>query len=138
MKKVYKSGISYWLFGILLLVFSTITVLLILDNAPWYALVLIIAVFIFVIQLFINTYYVIDKELLKIKSGFLYNANIDIHSIRKIEESNSPLSSPAASFDRLEIIYNKYDTILISPKDKQLFIQDILKINPSIEIKYRK
>jgi hypothetical protein len=89
-------------------------------------------------QLFINTYYVIDKESLKIKSGFLYNAIIDIHSIRKIEESNSPLSSPAASFDRLEIIYNKYDSILISPKDKHSFIQDILKINPSIEIKYRK
>jgi len=138
MKNVYKSGISYWLFGILILVFSTITVLLILDNAPWFALLLIIAVFIFVIQLFINTYYVIDKESLKIKSGFLYNAIIDIHSIRKIEESNSPLSSPAASFDRLEIIYNKYDSILISPKDKHSFIQDILKINPTIEIKYRK
>lgn len=138
MKKVYKSKISYWLLSILLLVFTTILVLLFLDNAPWYAIVLILIITAFVLQLFVNTYYVIEGSELKIRSGFLFKMNLDINSIKKIEESNSPLSSPAASFDRLEIIYNKYDSILISPKDKNLFIQDILKINPSIEIKYRK
>ena len=47
------------------------------------------------------------------------NTNIDIKSIRKIIETYNPLSSPAASIDRLEIFYNKFDSILISPKDKK-------------------
>jgi hypothetical protein len=61
--------------------------------------------------------------------------NIDIHQIKRIEETNSPLSSPAASFDRIEITYNKFDSVIISPKEKLGFIQDILQINPSIEVK---
>lgn len=138
MKKVYKSGISYWLLSILLIVLSTISILLYLDGAPWYALLLVFALFAFILQLFVNTYYIIEEDVLKIRSGFLYKLNVDIHQIKKIEETNSPLSSPAASFDRIEIIYNKFDSVIISPKEKQLFIQDILQINPTIEIKYKK
>lgn len=138
MKRVFKSGISIGLLSILLSVFSTVTVLLILDDAPWYALLIIFLVVVFILQLFFNTYYVIEGSLLKIRSGFLYRIDIDIKTIKKIEESNSPLSSPAASFDRLEIIYNKFDSVLISPKEKKEFIELILIINPSIEIIYQK
>ncbi len=138
MKKVYKSGISYWLLSILLIVLSTVSILLYLDGAPWYALLLVFALFAFILQLFVNTYYIIEEDVLKIRSGFLYKLNVDIHQIKKIEETNSPLSSPAASFDRIEIIYNKFDSVIISPKEKQIFIQDILQINPSIEVKYKK
>ena len=138
MKKVYKSGISYWLLSIVLLVLSTVSVLLYLDGVPWIALLLILALFLFILQLFVNTYYVIEKEMLKIRAGFLYKLDLDIQQIKRIEETSSPLSSPAASFERLEIIYNKFDSVIISPKEKQLFIQDILQINPSIEIKYKK
>lgn len=138
MKRVFKSGISIGLLSILLSVFSTVTVLLILDDAPWYALLIIFLVVVFILQLFFNTYYVIEGSLLKIRSGFLYRMDIDIKTIKKIEESNSPLSSPAASFDRLEIIYNKFDSVLISPKEKKEFIELILIINPSIEIIYQK
>lgn len=138
MKRVFKSGISIGLLSILLSVFSTVTVLLILDDAPWYALLIIFLVVVFILQLFFNTYYVIEGSLLKIRSGFLYRIDIDIKTIKKIEESNSPLSSPAASFDRLEIIYNKFDSVLISPKEKKEFIELMLIVNPAIEIIYQK
>lgn len=78
--------------------------------------------------------YIIDQEQLIIKTGFPYKVKIDIKTIRKIRKSNSILSSPAASFDRIEILYNKYDDILISPKDRAAFIADLLEINPNIEI----
>ncbi len=135
MKKKYKSGISYWLLNILLIVFSTVSILLYIDGVPWYAYLLIIILFVFILQLFVNTYYIIEGDVLKIRSGFLYKLNIDIHQIKRIEETNSPLSSPAASFDRIEITYNKFDSVIISPKEKLGFIQDILQINPSIEVK---
>jgi hypothetical protein len=37
--------------------------------------------------------------------------------------------------DRLVIKYNKFDEIYISPKDKQLFVNELIKINPNIEVK---
>ena len=77
-------------------------------------------------------------ELITEKSWFGVNENIEIKTIRKITETYNPLSSPAASIDRIEIFYNKFDSVLISPKKKKEFIEDILKINPNIEVIYRK
>ena len=82
--------------------------------------------------------YKIEKENLNVKCTFLVNENIEINTIRKITETYNPLSSPAASIDRIEIFYNKFDSVLISPKKKQEFIEDVLKINPNIEVIYRK
>jgi Bacterial PH domain len=42
------------------------------------------------------------------------------------------LSSPAASLDRIAIVYNKYDEIYISPKNREDFIKELLKINSDI------
>jgi hypothetical protein len=64
----------------------------------------------------------------------IWNTKIEIKSIRKIYRTNNPLSSPALSLDRLAIVYNKFDEILISPKERNEFIDELLKINPSIEI----
>ena len=47
-------------------------------------------------------------------------------------------SAPANSFDRIEIIYNKFDSIIISPENKQQFIESLLVINPDIKVKYKK
>jgi hypothetical protein len=88
--------------------------------------------------MFLTTNYTIDSNKLTIKCGFLYNKTIDIKTIKKITETNNPLSSPAASLDRLEIAYGKNDSILISPKQKSEFINDIKRINPGIEIKLKK
>ena len=42
------------------------------------------------------------------------------------------ISSPAASFDRIEITYGKFEEIIISPKHKLKFYEDLQKINPNI------
>ncbi|GAL89385.1 hypothetical protein JCM19538_1380 [Jejuia pallidilutea] len=34
--------------------------------------------------------------------------------------------------------FNKYDSVLISPNSKQLFINDLLLINPEIKIELKK
>src|SRR5690606_36963699 len=81
--------------------------------------------------------YIIQHDELIIKSGFFTNKRIKITSIRKIVETTNIISAPAASFDRLEIIYNTYDSIEISPSNKQNFIDDLLAIHSNIEIKYK-
>ena len=68
----------------------------------------------FVFHLFTTTYYTIDGSSLKIKSIFLVNKKIDINKIKKILETNTPLSAPAESLDRLEIIYVESGSMSIS------------------------
>jgi hypothetical protein len=60
---------------------------------------------------------------------------LDIQSIKKIEKTRSMLSSPAASLDRLEITYNKWDFVFIAPKDKAAFVAQLKQLNPEIIVK---
>lgn len=138
MEKRYKSKIALWLVLPILLVFTFILVLMFLEPVAWYLIAFISFVFLFMIQLFFNTYYVIEEKILHIRAGVFYRLNIDVASIRKIEESNSPLSAPAISFDRLEIVYNKFDSVLVSPKDKMDFVEHLRSLNPKVEFIPRK
>ncbi|AZB41946.1 hypothetical protein CEF21_06370 [Bacillus sp. FJAT-42376] len=46
-----------------------------------------------------------------------------------------PLSAPALSLDRLEITYGRsFDIAVVSPKEKQEFIDMLLKIQPDIKM----
>lgn len=77
--------------------------------------------------------YQIDSDILRVKMFFMSH-KIPIKNITKITKSRSILSAPAASIDRLKIHFNKYDYTLISPKNKQQFIADLLAVNPNIEV----
>lgn len=77
--------------------------------------------------LFSKIKYVIDGQILKI-----WWIKVEIKSIKRIYRTRNPLSSPALSLDRIAIVYNKYDEVLISPKNKQEFVEELLKINPDI------
>ena len=63
----------------------------------------------------------------------MFKKNIEIEKITAISKTNSLLSSPAASITgRIELNYGKYSSIIISPKNKMAFIEDLIKINPNI------
>ena len=55
----------------------------------------------------------IYDNILKIRNSFLYSKDIDIYEIKSITKSNSLISSPAAVFDRIELNYGKYDSVLV-------------------------
>lgn len=81
-----------------------------------------------------TTYKIVNNEELVVKVGFLMNIKIDIKKIVEIKKTKSMISSPAWSLNRIEIFYNKYDSVIISPKNQTEFIQDLQKINSSIKI----
>jgi hypothetical protein len=83
--------------------------------------------------MFLKTEYYIEENLLKIKCGLLFNKSIEIHKIKKISKTNSLITSPAPSFDRIEITYGEYDEIILSPKDKLTLAKDLTTIHPAIE-----
>ena len=88
----------------------------------------------FCMQLFLSTYYVFNGDQLSIRSGMLNRKKIAIASIRQINATGNPIGSLALSTDRLEIFYNKFDSVVISPKDKSKFIGNLIKLNPEIEV----
>ena len=90
-------------------------------------------IFAFILHLFFNTQYTIDNKKLKIKCGIFSYDPIDIEKIKEISKTNSIRSSPAPSFDRIEIKYGKYKEIIISPKDKKSFVNDLKKVNSNIK-----
>jgi len=85
----------------------------------------------FSIQYFIN-----EQNFLCIKNGIFGTTKIPVNDIYKIEKTWNPLSSPAPSiFGRVEIYWEKYNYIIISPKSFEDFKNELLKINPNITIK---
>ncbi|WP_329805546.1 PH domain-containing protein [Flavobacterium facile] len=130
--KVFKSKIDWW-FGLVLVypIFLSIKSML---EGEWIGLLGLGVVVGLILVFSKTTRYIINENQLIVKSTWIVNERIDISKITKIEKSNSVLSSPALSLDRLRIRYNKYDEILISPKEKKEFTDELLKINPAIEI----
>lgn len=126
--KVFKSKIDWWLVVLILVIFGYPIIDGILSKEYVLSLVfgLILLVFYFLSK---TIRYKIDSENL-----IIWNTKINIHSIRKIYRTNNPLSSPALSLDRIAIVYNTYDEVLISPREREEFIQELLKINPNIEV----
>ncbi|CAH0994930.1 hypothetical protein EMA8858_01045 [Emticicia aquatica] len=137
-KKVYQSKIGIELIIPVIIVFGGILLITVNKKTTWIEIVILLLVIFFIIHLFVATYYIIEGNKLTIKCGFIFTQTIDILTIKKISETNNPLSSPATSLDRLEIAFGKYDSILISPKHKHEFISDITSINSDIEVLYKK
>jgi len=129
----YNSKIGFGIVLFLIIVLGGISILMIY-NKIWIGLAIVLLVMGFIGYIFITTYYlIIDKDLI-IKSGFMVNKSVPIDSIWEISETNNPLSSPANSFDRLEIKYSRNETILISPKNKDGFSKQLVEINPKIKL----
>ena len=130
--KVFKSKIDWWL-GLPLLypIFLSITSII---EGKWFGYLLLISIVLFVVFISKSTKYIVNENQLVVKCMFIVNAKIEISTIRKIEKSNSILSSPALSMDRIAVRYNKYDEIYLSPKEKQLFIDELVKRNSAIEV----
>lgn len=131
--RVFKSKIDWW-FG-LILVYPIFVSIKAMVEGEWLGLLGLAAVVGFILFLSKTTQYIINENQLIVKSTWIVNERIDISKITKVEKSNSILSSPALSLDRLLVRYNKYDEVLISPKEKKEFLDELLKINPTIEIK---
>lgn len=138
MEKIYKSKIGLELVIPLILLLGSGLFFEITKDKNQITIGILIFVILFIIHLFMTTNYTIQGNSLTIKSGFLFNKTIDIKTINKISETNNFISSPATSLDRIEINYGKFDSIIISPKQKKQFIAEIILINPSIEVRLKK
>ncbi|ALQ66975.1 PH domain-containing protein [Bacillus thuringiensis] len=81
-----------------------------------------------------STKYIVGEERITIKSGFV-KKRIFIRDIKQISNTKNPVAAHALSFDRLEMVYCTHPTEIISPKDKEQFINLVKRKNPHIDTK---
>ena len=133
---IYYSKVSYTLLIVVFLVFFGPLVSLFYGNGFDGKTILIflamVVLYGLILHMFFNTTYKIEKEKLHIKCGFFKYKPVTIKEMKKVSKSSNIISSPAASFDRIEITYGKFEELIISPKHKTKFVEDLQKINPEI------
>jgi hypothetical protein len=130
--KTYPSKTTYWIY-LPVIFFFLYFLLSTVRDAAWITMTALATVSgLILFPLLFNTRYIISNEVLNIKSGFVFKVDIDIQKIKKIAPNSTIWSAPALSFDRIEVFYNTYDSIIISPKNKKDFIETLKQINPTI------
>jgi hypothetical protein len=82
--------------------------------------------------LFKTTYYVVTDE--SIIAHCLFSRTMPLASVKSLRPTRNPLSAPALSLDRIEIVSNSGDRFLVSPKDKQAFVSAVVRRAPQTSV----
>jgi hypothetical protein len=135
--KVYPSKVGLELLIPVLLI-SGAGIVPVIKDGDWIKLVVPIGILILFIAVLYSISYEIKGEVLVVKSFFWFKKVIPIASVTGIEETYNPISAPAASLKRLEIRYDRFNSIIISPKDRMGFITHLKELSPAIEVKVKK
>ena len=134
---VYPSKVGLELLIPVLLIFG-IGIVLSFGKSGLAGVVVQFALLFLFVALFFSISYEVTDEVLTVTTFFFVKKSILIKDIKRIVESNNPLSSPAASLDRLEVYYGKYSSTIISPKHKMRFIEHLKRLSPSIQVELKK
>lgn len=127
-----RVGWELLLFVFVVMIFSTYQEIL---KHNWKALTFSMIIFGLVSGLRFSIKYKLDQEFFYIKNSIFGTTKIDVKDIYKIEKTWNQLSSPAPSvIGRVEIYYRN-NSIVISPKNFEEFKNELLKINPNINVK---
>jgi hypothetical protein len=125
---------------ILILFFGLLPIILYLiaidefNKRPFFILPLLIPIAL-ILWIYIDTYYGIQDNYLIYRSAFL-RGKIDILKIREIQLNKTLWSGikPALSRNGLIIKFNKYDQVYIAPSDNEKMVNDLISINPNIQV----
>jgi len=85
------------------------------------------------VAIWFNTRYKIEGNQLHIYYGPI-KKSINLKDIQTIRQTMNPFVAPALSMNRVEINYEEYKTIQVSPKLINEFISEIKKKNPEIQV----
>ncbi|WP_396170145.1 PH domain-containing protein [Flavobacterium sp.] len=106
-------------------------------NDPIIPMIIVALVAVFVLWVLLDTRYVIKNNFLLYRSGPI-RGRIDISKIKSIKHYsglNVPVMlKPALDTKGFIITYNAFDDLFISPIQSDIFIAEMKKINPQIEV----
>ncbi|PTB97885.1 hypothetical protein C9994_00725 [Marivirga lumbricoides] len=101
-----------------------------------YAAILLLLL-IFLGWLYYGTVYFLTEEVFTYRSGF-FNGKIPVNQIRKVVASENlwyvGLKIALGAKNGLIIHYNKFDEIFIAPEQKEVFLSQLVSLNPAVKI----
>lgn len=128
----FPSKVDWWIAAFMLLPAGVSVVVMgsaLMANPPIPAIFLVVGIEALILGIIVGTlratrYEVTDREVIA-RSG-LFQWRIAIDEIDSIKPSRSLIKSPALSLDRLEIRYGNRRRLLISPKDREGFLDAVV------------
>lgn len=81
--------------------------------------------------------YIICGDKLKVYNSFILLNTYDLNDVVLLKKTHSIISSPASSLDRLQLIFINGKNLIISPVDKKKFIEQVLLVNPRVNLIYK-
>ena len=133
MRIVYKSKVSaciYFVYGVSIL--SIMPIFLI--EFSWVAVIITLLLIAVETVAFFGLRYTINEHTLEVKMMLFFKKTYSIDDITSISKTDSILSAPAASFDRISIDFKDGTSLVLSPKRKEEFIADLRGINERINV----
>lgn len=131
MKFRSRVSVILFIFTLCVMLFACYKVIMKGNILP---IIFIIVVTIISILAFFGIRYTIEDD--KLYVGFLFYRGTcyDIKKLKSISASHTLLSSPAASLKRLKLDFGCGQPLVISPAAQDVFIDEILRINPNVTI----
>ena len=105
------------------------------NNDSIFSIVLACGLIAFLVWIYYGTFYSLSEQYLIYTSGPI-RGKISVSTINRITKNKTMWAGlkPATATKGLILRYNRYDEIYISPETNDSFIEQILKINPNIEV----
>jgi hypothetical protein len=130
---VFPSKVDRWILWLMAIPLALSMVAVgsaLMAGPPPGAVALMVGIELFILGFIASTYnstrYEVSAREVIARSG-PFRWRVGIESIESIHPSRSALSAPALSLDRLEIRYDGGRTLLVSPKDREGFLQAIVE-----------
>ena len=84
--------------------------------------------------LYRTTYYVLQETQLVVRCGPI-RVDVPYESLRRAAKSRSPMSGYAMSTHRIEVEYGRFESMLISPADRDAFLEELQRRAPHADIR---
>lgn len=134
MDRIFKSKVDWWFHGVVLLLCVSCVILIVRGAEIWAILVMFFCTYMSIHTL-LNTWYKLTADgFLIVHCSFFPEKRIAVSEITAVESSFLPVSSYALSLDRIIIWKGNLQWLLISPVNKQEFVNVLRRMNSNIKI----
>lgn len=133
MKTVFNSKVDLWLVCLVDGVMVIPAVYALLDSDPA-GFIVIAVMWIFVNAVLFGIRYIVENDTLTVKVAGIRSGRYDLKTLQSVRKTNTFISGPAASTDRIRMDFCKRKSAVISPADRESFIELLKKINPEADI----
>ena len=127
---MYHSKVDWWIGGLIFIIIPIIFVYSAQQaftqdtNDVYFVIGSTLLYLITVFGLIFPIRYEINADQLIIRSGMIQRS-VSLENIRGVQPSMNPLSAPALSIHRLEVECDRLYPLLISPKDREGFLEEL-------------